>query len=73
MQAPRARPLILTFFFLLRFRISCQNAILLDFDAARETDVESRLWDAHLKVNNRFRKQLLRVSTSWTLLARTIY
>jgi hypothetical protein len=25
--------------------------------------VESRLWDAHLKVNNRFRKQLLRVST----------
>ncbi|KAJ6034522.1 hypothetical protein N7499_001727 [Penicillium canescens] len=46
--------------FLSEFRISCQNAILLDFDAAREADVESRLWDAHLKVNNRFRKQLLR-------------
>ncbi|OQD88244.1 hypothetical protein PENANT_c004G09597 [Penicillium antarcticum] len=46
--------------FLSEFRISCQNAILLDFDAAREVDMESRLWDAHLKVNNRFRKQLLR-------------
>ncbi|KXG49732.1 DNA/RNA-binding domain, Est1-type [Penicillium griseofulvum] len=46
--------------FLSEFRISSQNAILLDFSASREVDVESRLWDAHLKVNNRFRKQLLR-------------
>ncbi|OQE12226.1 hypothetical protein PENVUL_c001G07362 [Penicillium vulpinum] len=46
--------------FLSEFRTSSQNAILLDFNAAREVDVESRLWDAHLKVNNRFRKQLLR-------------
>ncbi|KAJ5181068.1 DNA/RNA-binding domain E.t1.c1-type [Penicillium cf. griseofulvum] len=46
--------------FLSEFRISSQNAILLDFGASREVDVESRLWDAHLKVNNRFRKQLLR-------------
>ncbi|KAJ5360675.1 DNA/RNA-binding domain E.t1.c1-type [Penicillium concentricum] len=46
--------------FLSEFRTSSQNAILLDFNASREVDVESRLWDAHLKVNNRFRKQLLR-------------
>ncbi|KAF4764557.1 hypothetical protein N7455_010998 [Penicillium solitum] len=46
--------------FLSEFRTSSQNAILLDFNAAREVDVESRLWDGHLKVNNRFRKQLLR-------------
>ena len=45
-----------------RFRTSCQNALLFDFNAAREAGVESRLWDAHLKVNNRFRKQLIRVS-----------
>ncbi|KAJ5795086.1 hypothetical protein N7457_001685 [Penicillium paradoxum] len=46
--------------FLSEFRTSSQNAILLDFNAARKADVENRLWDAHLKVNNRFRKQLLR-------------
>ncbi|KAJ5165381.1 DNA/RNA-binding domain E.t1.c1-type [Penicillium coprophilum] len=46
--------------FLSEFRTSSQNAILLDFNASRKVDVESRLWDAHLKVNNRFRKQLLR-------------
>ncbi|KAI2722206.1 hypothetical protein DTO013E5_5170 [Penicillium roqueforti] len=46
--------------FLSEFRTSSQNAILLDFNASREADVETRLWDAHLKVNNRFRKQLIR-------------
>ncbi|OQE17021.1 hypothetical protein PENSTE_c022G07240 [Penicillium steckii] len=46
--------------FLSEFRTICQNSILLDFDTARDTDVESRLWDAHLKVNNRFRKLLSR-------------
>lgn len=46
-----------------RYRSVCQSAILLDFDTARETDVEGRLWDAHLKLNIRFRKQLSRVST----------
>ncbi|KAJ5586323.1 hypothetical protein N7450_006110 [Penicillium hetheringtonii] len=46
--------------FLSEFRTICQNAILLDFDTARDTDVEGRLWDAHLKVNNRFRKLLSR-------------
>ncbi|CAI7675585.1 unnamed protein product [Penicillium pancosmium] len=43
-----------------QFRTICQNTILLDFDTARDTDVESRLWEAHLKVNNRFRKLLSR-------------
>ncbi|KAJ5742965.1 hypothetical protein N7533_010067 [Penicillium manginii] len=46
--------------FLSEFRTICQNTILLDFDTARDTDVESRLWEAHLKVNNRFRKLLSR-------------
>ncbi|KAJ5104521.1 hypothetical protein NUU61_001868 [Penicillium alfredii] len=46
--------------FLSEFRTACQNAILLDFDTARDTDVEGRLWDAHLKLNNRFRKLLSR-------------
>jgi hypothetical protein len=45
-----------------RFRTAAQNAILLDFDAAREYDIEGRLWDAHLKLNTRFRKKLSRVS-----------
>ena len=40
--------------------------ILSDFDTARGTDVEGRLWDAHLKLNTRFRKLLARVSR-WPL------
>ncbi|KAJ5182745.1 hypothetical protein N7492_000361 [Penicillium capsulatum] len=46
--------------FLSEFRTACQNAILLDFDAARDTEAEGRLWDAHLKLNTRFRKLLSR-------------
>ncbi|KAJ5689156.1 hypothetical protein N7462_003548, partial [Penicillium macrosclerotiorum] len=46
--------------FLGEFRPACQNAILLDFDTSRKNDVEGRLWDAHLKLNTRFRKQLSR-------------
>ncbi|KAF7719610.1 Uncharacterized protein PECH_003499 [Penicillium ucsense] len=42
------------------FRTACQNAILSDFDTARTLDVEGRLWEAHLKLNNRFRKLLAR-------------
>ncbi|KAE8146172.1 hypothetical protein BDV25DRAFT_55280 [Aspergillus avenaceus] len=42
------------------FRAACLNAILEDFEAARSNDVENRLWDAHLKINNRFRKFLSR-------------
>lgn len=45
-----------------RFRVACQNAIFQNFEAARSVDVEGRLWEAHLKINNRFRKLLARVS-----------
>ena len=48
---------------MIRLRTASQNAILLNFDTAREHDVEGRLWEAHLKVNTRFRKKLSRVST----------
>ncbi|KAL4883293.1 hypothetical protein BJY04DRAFT_30281 [Aspergillus karnatakaensis] len=41
-------------------RNACQNAILQDFETSRSTDVEGRLWDAHLKINTRFRKLLSR-------------
>ncbi|CBF86507.1 uncharacterized protein ANIA_02271 [Aspergillus nidulans FGSC A4] len=41
-------------------RTACQNAILQDFETARSIDVEGRLWDAHLKINTRFRKLLSR-------------
>ncbi|OJJ87176.1 uncharacterized protein ASPGLDRAFT_119491 [Aspergillus glaucus CBS 516.65] len=41
-------------------RAACQNAILQDFESARSIDVEGRLWDAHLKINSRFRKLLSR-------------
>ncbi|PYH99463.1 hypothetical protein BO71DRAFT_479525 [Aspergillus ellipticus CBS 707.79] len=46
--------------YLTEFRSACQNAILQDFETARSVDVEGRLWDAHLKINNRFRKLLSR-------------
>ncbi|KAJ5735946.1 uncharacterized protein N7483_001071 [Penicillium malachiteum] len=46
--------------YLAELRSASQNAILLDFDAAREYDIEGRLWEAHLKVNTRFRKKLSR-------------
>ncbi|KAL2001059.1 hypothetical protein VTN02DRAFT_2296 [Thermoascus thermophilus] len=42
------------------FRVACQNAIFQNFEAARSVDVEGRLWEAHLKINNRFRKLLAR-------------
>ncbi|KAL5043962.1 hypothetical protein BDW71DRAFT_186875 [Aspergillus fruticulosus] len=41
-------------------RTACQNAILQDFETARSIDAEGRLWDAHLKINTRFRKLLSR-------------
>lgn len=47
-----------------RFRAACQNAILQDFETSRSIDVETRLWDAHVKINTRFRKLLSRVSAT---------
>ncbi|GIK00485.1 hypothetical protein Aspvir_004510 [Aspergillus viridinutans] len=46
--------------YLSEFRTACQNAILQDFETSRSIDVETRLWDAHVKINTRFRKLLSR-------------
>lgn len=46
--------------YLSELRAACQNAIIQDLEAAHSLDVEGRLWDAHLKINNRFRKLLSR-------------
>ncbi|RAL05568.1 uncharacterized protein BO80DRAFT_440347 [Aspergillus ibericus CBS 121593] len=46
--------------YLSEFRSACQNAVLQAFETARSVDVETRLWDAHLKINTRFRKLLSR-------------
>ncbi|EXJ79963.1 hypothetical protein A1O3_08249 [Capronia epimyces CBS 606.96] len=43
---------------LAKFRSACQDYILHDFAAAAEAKVESRLWDAHSKVNQKFRPLL---------------
>ncbi|KAL4909447.1 hypothetical protein BDW74DRAFT_81160 [Aspergillus multicolor] len=42
-------------------RSACQNAILLDLETSRSVEVEGRLWEAHLKINTRFRKLLSRL------------
>ncbi|CRG87105.1 Protein SMG7 [Talaromyces islandicus] len=46
------------------FRQACQNAIFVDFDAAALKNAEPRLWDAHVKINARFRKILARFRES---------
>ncbi|EQL31980.1 hypothetical protein BDFG_05776 [Blastomyces dermatitidis ATCC 26199] len=49
--------------YLAKFRIACQNAIFHCFETGTETAslrVEGRLWEIHVKINNRFRKLLLR-------------
>uniref|UniRef100_A0A093US81 Protein SMG7L n=1 Tax=Talaromyces marneffei PM1 TaxID=1077442 RepID=A0A093US81_TALMA len=45
---------------LAEFRVACRNAIFVDFDAAATENAEIRLWDAHVKINARFRKLLAR-------------
>ncbi|EHY56849.1 hypothetical protein ABEF92_000487 [Exophiala dermatitidis] len=40
---------------LARFRSACQDYILHDFAAAVKDEVEARLWNAHSKVNGKFR------------------
>ena len=44
-----------------RYRTACENFILQDFEFALGKDAENRLWDAHGKVNSRFRKELKNV------------
>ncbi|GAM34891.1 hypothetical protein TCE0_015r02774 [Talaromyces pinophilus] len=45
---------------LAEFRVACRNAIFVNFDAAAAQNAENRLWDAHVKINARFRKLLSR-------------
>ncbi|PGH08623.1 hypothetical protein GX51_01143 [Blastomyces parvus] len=49
--------------YLAKFRIACQNAIFHCFETGTETAslrVEAQLWEIHVKINNRFRRLLLR-------------
>jgi len=41
-----------------RFRSACQDFIFLDFLTAANNKTETRLWDAHSKVNQKFRSFL---------------
>ncbi|KAI9721501.1 MAG: hypothetical protein M1812_002263 [Candelaria pacifica] len=41
-----------------QYRSACENTVFQDFGFATNHNVEARLWDAHGKVNNRFRKAL---------------
>ncbi|KAI9836318.1 MAG: hypothetical protein M1838_005083, partial [Thelocarpon superellum] len=41
-----------------RYRDACEKTIFSDFDFATSKHVEARLWDAHGKINNKFRKNL---------------
>ncbi|KAK5052120.1 hypothetical protein LTR84_002924 [Exophiala bonariae] len=41
-----------------RLRIACQDFVFVDFNAATASKTETRLWDAHAKVNQKFRPLL---------------
>ncbi|OAL35497.1 hypothetical protein AYO20_05116 [Fonsecaea nubica] len=43
---------------LAKFRSACQDFLFIDFQAAAGKKVEDRLWNAHTKVNSRFRQYL---------------
>ncbi|EXJ72314.1 uncharacterized protein A1O5_04818 [Cladophialophora psammophila CBS 110553] len=43
---------------LAKFRSACQDFLFIDFRAAAEKKVEDRLWNAHMKVNSKFRQYL---------------
>ncbi|KAI9826923.1 MAG: hypothetical protein M1832_005862 [Thelocarpon impressellum] len=43
---------------LTQYRTACENVIFSDFDFARGKNVEARLWDAHGRINTRFRKNI---------------
>ena len=48
----------------LRYRTVCDTLVLADFEFAHKKNVEPLLWDAHSRVNNRYRKQLSYVRIS---------
>lgn len=39
-----------------RLRIACEATIFADFEYASSLKIEQRLWDAHILINNRYRK-----------------
>ncbi|KIW97251.1 uncharacterized protein Z519_02643 [Cladophialophora bantiana CBS 173.52] len=43
---------------LAKFRSACQDFLFIDFRAAAEKKVEDHLWNAHMKVNSKFRQYL---------------
>jgi len=47
-----------------RYRAKCESLMLQDFNFALGKDVENRLWNAHIRINSRFRKQLSTVRPS---------
>lgn len=42
----------------IRYRLAADHVVACDFLRARSTDVETRLWSAHSRLNARLRKQL---------------
>lgn len=41
-----------------RLRLACEGTIFLDFEYAHQQDVERELWNAHVRINQRYRKIL---------------
>ncbi|EPE34090.1 TPR-like protein [Glarea lozoyensis ATCC 20868] len=39
-----------------KLRLTCEGTIFLDFEFAQKESVERHLWDAHIKINGRYRK-----------------
>ena len=53
-----------------RYRSTCEDTILQDFQLALDKEIENRLWDVHGKTNNRFRKELKHVCDASFCLSR---
>lgn len=41
-----------------RFRLACEALLFKDIAAAAAKEIESRLWNVHVKINNKFRSRL---------------
>lgn len=44
------------------YRMTCQEILLANFEVAGTKNIEERLWEAHLKINSRYRKLLSKFS-----------
>ena len=49
------------------YRINCDAVMFLDFEFAQSKNVEAKLWEAHGKLNSKFRKHLSSVSFTRSL------